>query len=135
VNPSHTYTSIETFTVSLTVSDGIASITSTTTAAVNDVSQGISVTSITPNYVDEGQSKVVTISGSGFKSGASVTLSNGSGPTPNVSNVEVVDGKTITAIITTKNGGPPRERLWDVTVTNTDASTDTLVGGFKVIPN
>ena len=77
----------------------------------------------------------VTIEGSGFVSGASVSLSNGSGTTPNVSNVVVVDGNTITATIATKNGGPPRDRLWDVTVTNTDTSSDTLVGGFRVIAN
>ncbi len=134
VNPPHTYTSTGSFTVSLTVSDGTASDTSTTTVTVNEVSLGVTVTSITPNSVVEGQSVGVTIGGSGFVSGASVTLSSGSGLTPNVSNV-VVDDITITATITTQNGGPPRERVWDVTVTNTDASSDTLVDGFTVIPN
>ena len=69
-------------------------------------------------------------------SGASVTLSNGSGPTPSVSNVIVaLDGNSITATITAKNGGPPRDSIWDVLVANVDSSNDTLVNGFKVTPN
>ena len=134
VNPSHIYASTGTFTVSLTVRDGTASDISTTNAIVNEVSLGVTVESIEPNFVIEGESVVVTISGIGFMSGASVTLSNGTGPTPIVSNV-VVDDNTITATIATKDGGPPRDRFWDVTVTNTDASSGTLVDGFKVTPN
>jgi len=133
---THSYTSTGTFTVSLTVSDGQASDNSTTTVTVNDVSAEVSVDSITENSVVKGQSVDVIISGSGFMSGASVTLSNGSGPTPSVSNVIVaLDGNSITVTITAKNGGPPRDSIWDVTVTNVDSSSDTLVNGFKVTPN
>jgi len=135
VSPIHTYTSVGTFSVSLTVSDGQASDTSTTSVTVNDVSAEVSVDLITLNSTAKGQSVDVTISGSGFMSGASVTLSNGSGPTPSVSNVIVDNANTITATITAKNGGPPRDSIWDVTVTNVDLSSDTLVNGFKVTPN
>jgi len=132
---THSYTSTGTFTVSLTVSDGQESDNSTTTVTVNDVSAEVSVDSITENSVVKGQSVDVTISGSGFMSGASVTLSNGSGPTPSVSNVIVENANTITATITAKNGGPPRDSIWDVTVANVDLSSDTLDNGFKVTPN
>jgi len=135
VNPSHTYSSIGEFTVELTVSDGQISDTSTTTVTVNDVSTEVSVDSITPNSVVKGQSVPVTISGNGFASGASVTLSNGSGPTPSVSNVQVIDDNTITATITAKSGGPPRDTLWNVTVTNVDLSSDILVNQFTVTRN
>ncbi|UCE38875.1 MAG: hypothetical protein JSW00_06540 [Thermoplasmata archaeon] len=58
----------------------------------------------------------------------------GSGPTPTVSNVVVVDGNTITATVTAKSGGPPRNRVWDVRVTNPDRSSGVLSGGFTVTP-
>jgi len=132
---THSYTSTGTFTVSLTVSDGPASDTSTTTVTVNDVSAEVSIYSIPENSVAKGQSVNVTIIGSGFMSGASVTLSNGSCPTPSVSNVIVDNANTITATITAKNGGPPRDSIWDVTVANVDLSSDTLVNGFKVTHN
>ncbi len=114
------------------MSDGTASDTSTTNALVNQVSPGVTVTSIAPDSVVEVQSVDVTIGGSGLVWGTSVILSNGSGPTQNVSNVVVVDSNTITATIVTKDGGPPRDRLWDVTVTNIDTSSDTKVDGFRV---
>ena len=136
VSPSHTYSSIGEFTVELIVSDGKGgSDTSTTTVTVNDISAEVSVDSIIPNSVTKGQSVSVTISGNGFVSGASVTLSNGSGPTPSVSNVVVIDDNTITATITAKSGGPPRDSLWDVTVTNVDLSSDALVNQFTVTRN
>ncbi len=135
VSPSHTYSAIGEFTVELIVSDGQVSDTSTATVIVNDISTEVSVTAITENSVVKGQSVNVKISGNGFVSGASVTLSNGSGPTPSVSNVVVFDDNTITATITAKSGGPPRDTLWNVTVTNVDLSTDTLINAFTVTRN
>ena len=90
---------------------------------------------ITPNFMDEGTSVDVVISGSGFVLDAFVSLSGGASPTPNVSNVVVdEDANTIKATITTKDAGPPRDRFWDVTVTNPDGSSSTLVDGFTVKP-
>ena len=132
---SHTYSTIETFSVSLTVSDGTDgtdSLPSTTTATINAVSADVSVEDITPNTVQLGGSVIVTITGKNFAAGAQVSLSGGSGPI-SVSNVSVdPDVNIITATITAKDGGPPRDRVWDVTVTNPDGSSGTLDNGFKV---
>ena len=69
----------------------------------------------------------VTITGSGFQPGASVTFENGSGPAPAADVTYVsLDGFTIEATITAPGGGPHGERVWDVRVTNPDASTGTL---------
>lgn len=65
-------------------------------------------------------------------SGASVTLSNGTGSTPVVSTVTVVDGNTIHATVNTKSKGPSRDSVWDVTVTNIDLSSDTLTAAFTI---
>ncbi len=132
---THSYTSTGEFTVSLTVDDGSENNTSFTLVTVNDVSAEVSINNITPNSTSKGQPLPVTISGSGFSPGVSVTLTNGSGPTPTVSNVVFVDGNSITATITTKSGGPPRTISWDVTITNSDSSSGTLVGGFTVTPS
>jgi PKD repeat protein len=102
---THSYSSTGSVTALLTVSDGETSDVSSTSVTINDVSTDLSVDSITPNSIAKGQSDDVTIQGSGFVDGATLTLSNGSGPTPSVSNVKVVDSNIITATITVKNGG------------------------------
>jgi hypothetical protein len=74
------------------------------------------------------------ITGTGFASGAAVSFENGTGPAPDIANVVVVNSTTITASIIIKNGGPPRERIWDVRVTNPNSATAVLLGGFTVFP-
>jgi len=74
-----------------------------------------------------------TITGSGFVAGAGVSFENGSGPAPAISNVNVAsDGESLTATVTAKSGGSPRNRVWDVRVTNPDSSSGVLVDGFTV---
>lgn len=135
VNPTHVYTSGGTYFVTLVVNDGeMNSEPSTTEAVISEAPNGVLVEQIQPNNVDEGGSTLVTISGSGFQSGATVILQGGEGPTPKVSEILVVDSNTITATISTKSGGPPRARYWDVRVTNPDTSTGVLPDGFIVMP-
>lgn len=101
----------------------------------NIPSAGIDVTSISPNTMLAGSTLTnVTITGSGFLAGAAVTLENGAGSTPATSNIVVGDENTITLTIKAKNGGPRRNRVWDVRVTNPDSSTGILSDGFTVKP-
>ncbi len=95
---------------------------------------GVDVTGIDPDTMQAGTEIGVTITGSGFVAGTDVTFENGRGPAPTVSNINVVDANTITATVTAKSGGPPRNRVWDVRVTNPDGATDVLVNGFTVTP-
>lgn len=119
-----------------TDSAGNTSLQSEPVSLVVEALPGVSVDSIVPNEGSKNTSVDVTIYGSGFVSGAQVTLVNGNGPTPSVSGELVSDdGTTITATITIKNGGPRGDISWDVTVTNTDSSSDTLADGFTVTPN
>ncbi len=92
----------------------------------------VTVTGIDPDTIPAGTTIEVIITGTGFVTGADVTFENGSGPAPTVSNVTVVDANTITATVTAKSGGPPRDRVWDVRVTNLDGSSEVLIDGFTV---
>ena len=92
------------------------------------------VKSIDPRIMRAGTSVDVRITGSKFSAGATVTFKKGDGPTPMASNVVVVDPNTITVTVTVESGGPPRNRVWDVVVTNADGETDRLADAFTVIP-
>jgi hypothetical protein len=95
---------------------------------------GVSVTGITPDTMGAGTTIDVTITGAGFAPGASVTFENGQGPTPSSADVLVLDSNTISARVTAGSGGPPRDRVWDVRVTNPDDETGVLTGGFTITP-
>jgi hypothetical protein len=82
--------------------------------------------------MDAGTTIDVTITGAGFQAGATVTLENGSGPAPTADVTFVsADGLTIEATVTAHKNA--KAAVWDVRVTNSDASTDVLIDGFTVI--
>jgi PKD repeat protein len=132
---THSYASAGDYTVTLAVidNDGAPGTTSQV-VTVTEPAAPVTVAEISPNTVAAGSAIDVVITGSGFVPGASPNIENGNGPPPNVSNVLVVDANTITATVTTKNGGPRRDRLWDVQVTNPDGTSGVLVAGFTVTP-
>jgi phosphatidylserine/phosphatidylglycerophosphate/cardiolipin synthase-like enzyme len=78
------------------------------------------VSNIAPNAGSTGGGTAVTITGTGFQTGAAVTL-GGTAAT----NVVVSNGTTITATTPPHGAGPV-----DVVVTNTDSQSGTLTSGF-----
>lgn len=122
-----------TTTAPTTTTTTTSSTTTTTTTVpagdvvVNDISPSVIVSGTTwPNAV---------ITGSGFELSATVTFSGGSGPAPLAQNVVVSgDGSTITFNLVTKDGGPPRNRSWDVTVTNPGGSSGTAYDALTILP-
>src|SRR6185369_3988264 len=86
--------------------------------------QNVIVTNVTPSHGSTGGGTPITITGTGFQAGATVAL----GGTP-ATNVVVVSSTSITA----KTGAHASGAV-NVTVTNTDTSTGTLVGGFTYGP-
>ena len=92
------------------------------------------VSSISDPDIVKGTTIQVTILGSGFVSGASVTFENGCGPSPSAVNVsDPVSSTSITAEITAKSGGPKKDCTFDVRVTNPDTSTEVLPQSFTVL--
>jgi len=129
---------------STTLSDGIHTITTSVTDSGGKTgSDSISITvgtgepdvtvdSIAPDTVQAGATIEVTITGSGFQAGATVTFENGQGPAP-VANVTPVDDTTIEAAVAAHKNAKTGVK-WDVRVTNPDGSFDVLLGRFTVTP-
>jgi hypothetical protein len=111
--------------VRLRISQGIAE----SLGECGNASSAVSVLSISPASISAGGSANVTITGSGFAEGMSVSFENGSGPAPVASSVTVVDDQTITATVSVRSGGGKRVRRWDVRV-----SSAVLPGAFTVTP-
>jgi PKD repeat protein len=130
---SHTYAAAGTYNVTLNVSDGTETVSAKTSVTVTEQAVGVTVTGISPNTTQSGTSTDVTISGTGFAQDAGVTFENGDGPAPAVSIISQ-DGTTIYANVSFKSGGPPKNRYWDVRVTNPDGTTGVLEDGFTVTP-
>lgn len=88
----------------------------------------LGVTSIGPNAAPRGTAVSVSIAGSNFASGASVRLTKSGQPDIIGTSVTVVGSTQITATfnLTSVTGS------WNVVVTNSDGSSDTLVNGFTV---
>ena len=124
--------------------DQILSALQTTGLPVSETSGGVTITkprirvdqalsalvptlsSIVPNQGAVGATVAVTLNGSGFTAG--MTVSVGAGIT--VSNVTVVSGGQLTAALTIASGATPGAR--DVTVSSPSGGTGTLKGGFTV---
>jgi Lysyl oxidase len=88
------------------------------------------VAGISPPSARVGSTVQVTITGSGFPAGASVTFEGGSGPAPVAKNVIVSpDGTTVQATVTVKKGKPGKDPVWDVRV-----GSGVLYNGFLVTP-
>ena len=110
-----------------------------TVVTVNEPSVGVTVTFIDPPFESPGITRDFVITGSGFSTAPNVVVEvafeNGTGgPTPRVNSVAVDSSMRITANVEIRTGGPPRERTWDVRVTNPDGSTGVGVGLLRIIP-
>jgi PKD repeat protein len=133
-NPNHFYAVEGASSVTLTVTDEDGgSDVANHTMAVGVAAEPLTVSTISPSSVQMPTSFLATITGTGFRTDAQVGLSNGKDPTPELSDISVVDSTTITVWVTVKSGGPGRARVWDVTVTSGGLSA-TLPSGLTVLP-
>jgi hypothetical protein len=89
----------------------------------------VQVASITPNSASIGTTVSVTISGSGFVPGLSMTFDQGSGARPVASNVVVQNASTMTALVTVKKGKVAADAIWDLRI-----GSAVLPDAFIVVP-
>jgi subtilisin family serine protease len=91
---------------------------------------GPTVTSITPDAgINTGPVTITNLSGANFEPNSSVVLTKAGILSINATNVSVVSSSKITCIINITNAesGP-----WNVTVSNPDGQSGTLINGFYV---
>jgi len=87
-----------------------------TSASCSDTGGPVTVSAITPSFASVGSRISVTISGSGFVPGMTVSFEQGSGAKPTASNVVVQSASTITAVVTVKKGTIGSDPVWDLRV-------------------
>jgi len=133
VDTSHVTANI---TISPTATVGLRNVTVTNTDSQADTCTGCfsvtlpapAISSVSPTSGHQGTTIDVTVTGSNFVSGATVTFS-GTGITKN--STTFTDSSHITVNITISPSATVSSR--DVTVTNPDAQSDTCVGCFDVL--
>jgi hypothetical protein len=88
----------------------------------------LSIVGLTPNSAPANTTVNVTISGTAFANGATVTFEGAQGTPPKVTGIEVVNANTIVITVNTAVDPGAITQVWDVRVTNPD-------NGFAVQPN
>lgn len=127
--PSHTYTGLGAYSVALNATNAGGSNTNTKANYITVSYSAPTVTAITPNSSFQTTPVTVTVTGTGFLTGANVSLVR-SGYTPiNATSINVGSSTSMTCQfnLATATAGD-----WDVVVTNLDGQTGTLAAGFTV---
>jgi hypothetical protein len=87
---------------------------------------------VTPNSAAANTTVNVTLSGTGFANGATVTFEGAQGTAPKVTGIEVVNTNTIVITVNTAVGPGATTQVWDVRVTNPDNTFAVLPNAFTV---
>jgi hypothetical protein len=127
--PNASFVGTNTFTY--TITDGIAGNASATVTVT--VQSNLTITSISPSTVGFGV-VTLTIDGTGFAAGATLSFAGGEGRVPLVNSLTVQSSTRIVASVNVRNGGPTRTRYWDVTVRLPNGATATIPDGLTVVP-
>ncbi len=96
-------------------------------------SSQVMITRIVPNMAQVGSTVNLTITGTGFVSGAVVTFEGGLGPAPQVTSTTVANTNTIVITVNVQGDTSQGNQIWDVRVTNPDQSTAVLPDSFRVV--
>ena len=95
----------------------------------------LNVAAIQPNVVTQRAGTVTFIvNGTGFAAGVTLTFEGGDGPAPRVSRVIRESSTQLSVTAQIRSGGPARDRLWDVRVTNPDGSTAAATDLLRITP-
>ena len=102
-----------------------------TVSGSDDAPSTLSVTSINPNSVTRGSTNfVIQIMGTGFSGSSTVSLENGGGPIPSITNTSFQNPGLIQITIDVSSNGP-KNTTWDLRV-NDGADTAVLSGALNI---
>lgn len=122
-------------TATVTDSGGLRVAASVTMAVEPVTSVNVTVTGLSPNVVNRNVGLVTfIITGTDFANGVDVAFKGGNGPAPRTQSVTWVSSTQLSAQVEIRSGGPPRERLWDLRVTNPDGSTGVGLALLRITP-
>jgi hypothetical protein len=113
-------------TVTLTSPASLPTITITPTTAQ------LNVLGVTPNTAQANTTVNVTITGTAFANGATVSFEGAQGTAPQVTGIEVVNANTIVIAVNAAVGAGTTTQVWDVRVTNPDNTFAVLPNAFTV---
>ena len=116
---------IPTFTSTVTV-PSLPTITITPTTAQ------LNLLSVTPNTAQANTTVNVTVSGTGFANGATVTFEGAQGTPPQVTGLQVVNANTIVITVNTTVAAGATTQVWDIRVTNSNNTSAVLADAFTV---
>jgi len=94
----------------------------------------VTLLSITPNTAQANTTVNLTVSGSGFATGALVNFEGGQGTAPQVTGIQVVNSTTIVITVNVLADAALGTQVWDVRVTNLNNSFAVLTDAFTVTP-
>jgi hypothetical protein len=92
----------------------------------------LNLLSLTPDTAPANTTLNVTLTGTAFANGAAVSFEGGQGTAPQVTGLEVVNANTIVITVNTAVGVGATTQVWDVRVTNPDATFVVLPNAFTV---
>lgn len=95
----------------------------------------LSVSGIQPSVLTERAGTVtMSVAGTGFAPGAALAFEGGDGPAPRVRQVTWQSPTQLSALVEIRSGGPKRDRLWDLRVTNPNGSTTVRLDALRITP-
>jgi hypothetical protein len=92
----------------------------------------LNLLSVTPNTAQANTTLNVTVSGTAFANGATVSFEGVQGTAPQVTGIEVVNTNTIVITVNTAVGAGATTQVWDVRVTNPNNTFAVLPNAFTV---
>jgi hypothetical protein len=92
----------------------------------------LSILSLTPNTAQANATVNVTVSGTAFTNGATVTFEGAQGTPPQVTGTQVVNANTIVITVNTAVAAGTTTQAWSVRVTNPNNTSTVLQNAFTV---
>ena len=102
------------------------------TITITPTTAQLNILGVTPNNTAANTGVNVTLTGTAFANGATVTFEGGEGTPPQVTGIEVLNANTIVITVNAAVGAGATTQVWDVRVTNPDSTFVVLPNAFTV---